>query len=387
MNRQAHANGISIRPPTSRSRRGKHLLAGITLLATLALTLALPSPAFACARPLDSIDIWVIVDGDMFWIIIRNYQTFATQPEGFSCTCALPRLPSIQSIDSGLVLDDAGREPVTAFGEFMPDQNASDLYQTTFPAAGPFFGLRAPVSAPIPANLRVVIELHGRLVPEATLDDLLGDLRDGFVATGEANEEATAFTSTPILLPPDIVDPAPGAPLIRAVQMSMGPPQSVTLTVRDAEEGLRTIEMADADHTEGTFAPFASGVKGPVAVTVAMTGDSPQASFAVRACNMRGQCSTDAALLLGMAVERTIASHTLAGVKRSQNKLRFLNDEHGIRRLTVKVNGRRFSIGPLAPGQSLEVDLSLAFQPGDNEVTVAVRGAPGSAALLMLSER
>jgi hypothetical protein len=203
--------------------------------------------------------------------------------------------------------------------------------------------------------------------------------------TGEANTDGSIKSGFEVEKP-SVVDPAALAPLVKDVRLSMAP-SSAFFTVRDAEDGVRTLEVTNTVNARATIAHFEPGSRRPIEVAVARTDDHLPASFTLKSCNMFGECTVKAATLLGMTVEETLATHTLTNLPPTQSRAFFLNGDPGGRMLSFLVNDRRFSLRPLSPGQTLEADLSLAMTSGKNAMKMALRGTAGSEGLFLLMDQ
>jgi len=331
--------------------------------------------------------MWVIIRGDDIWIIIRGYRTFFPLASNTSnCACGLTRVSSIASLNSGHVRDAETGELVPGYEDFSTNGAIATSFAER--AGGSWFGLDSRVIGPIPPNRPIFIEIHGKIHQGFTLGQVIGQLRTAQIGTAGVDDHAD-ITEHFHVEPPAVVDPAPAAPAIQLTHMEKGPPQSLDFMIRDTEDGLQRLKVTASVNAEMAIEPFTPGTHGPVRMSVTKVDDHLPATFTLRACNVLGECSVQTSTFIGMEIEdqRNATQHTFSRIRGDQLKVFFLNGEPGVRMLTVTVNDRPLSVRPLASGQTLEADISLALRPGNNTVRVVTQGDPGSWGMLMLSDR
>lgn len=370
-------------------RSDRLVQAGLTF--TLALALTLPAPASACVKPPDpedcSVGLWIQVTGTNVMIKARGLMTFGT-PAGANCGCGFQQVSSLSGLSATAINRSTG-EPLPGFDFTFNANTTADLEDED---SGSWLGLASsPLPQAVPAGIPTDVVFTGTVPAGTTFEGLRDQILNagGVIGFGEVTNNGS-FQGTPAICLPAAVDPLPPpltAPVLRVTGMDMSSPHTLEVTAQDMEDGLSTIRVAGASNASGAAPSFAPGTRDPVVVRLAMQADNLAAQAQIEACNSRGECATLRPEITPLKQEGPeAASRTLTGVSASKSRILVHNGDPGIRMFSLFVNGRKFSIRPLAPGQSLSLDVSLALSEANNTITLAGRGAALSEAVVVLSE-
>ncbi len=167
--------------------------------------------------------------------------------------------------------------------------------------------------------------------------------------------------------------------------MNAAAPGSAEVAVQDSTAGLSLVMVLGASNASARVASFPQGTREPVGVELALDGGASVAKAEIKACNTLGRCTISKLTLMPMEMGEEPVLQQVMEMASTQSRFHFQNGEPGVRMLALSVEGKRFSIRPLASGQMLEGDLSAAVRSGTNRLTCSVRGPSGARGLLVLS--
>jgi hypothetical protein len=349
------------------------------LLALLAGTLT-SLPLSACVQKNKAGGTWITIDGQNVTIKVRGFRTYSPGTGSSSCGCGLQRVSSLASVESAQAMRADNGVVIPEF-RFQQDTSVSNRFSRRDEA--PWQGFSADVSG-APRNTDVDLVFHGTLAPGATFGALKTQLE------GAGNAVGFGKTSNLKSCPTGKVDPLPpaeSAPVIAVREMGMAGSRFVELIAVDAEEGLATLRTVESTGAEDSLPAFSPGTVSPVKVRFTMPEGQASASLGVEACNVKGACAT----WRGDAVDLKVgpegsASRSVEGVPSSRRQIRLQNGNPGAAMFVLTANGRRFSLRPLTASQWLSLNVSLAVDQPENDLTLGAVGVPGSEIMVLMME-
>ena len=371
------------------NRFGLWLMMGALLACSLALPVAACVHSDACqnaaAADASGADLWIVVNGDNVMFKFRGFNTI--DPAGSACACGLKMVNSLSSINQAQVMVAGTNTPVSAFNFQTSGAIGSDL-ATAPGGGGNWVGFATtPIASVSTADIDLVFT--GKLKPGQTFNDLKGDL----IAAGNIlgfGVRPSSGRFNPTLCPPKTVDQIPAAkaaPVIKVGKIGMGHPRTIELSVRDAEEGLATLRALDATHATEASPTFTAGTTAPVVVDFTMAEDQKDGSIGLEACNVKGDCATLRADVVTLKVGLGgLVSRNFSDIPRTRSLIKVQNGDPGATMFILTANEQRFSVRPLVSGQSLDFSAPLALTETENAVTLALRGAAGSEAMVLMVE-
>jgi hypothetical protein len=146
---------------------------------------------------------------------------------------------------------------------------------------------------------------------------------------------------------------------------------TLTVTVQDKGDGLRTVTPETVNMTV-EIPPFDIGRREPLVVTAARVNPLDPARLTLTIVDVVGNMTVCDPVQTVLFRGRRNAQ-LITAIPGAEGVLTIANGTPGLRRLVVKVNGRRLRSIRLAWGEKRDVDVSRYMVPGDSN-TVALRG-------------
>jgi hypothetical protein len=364
----------------------------------LALLLVLaPEAVIACVEPPEPPEppedgeecgsgTWVGTQGGNVMVKVRGFVSFGVQP-GTTCACGFQNVTGV-NLASVQVVDSETGLPLPGFSFGSNPTTAGDMEDAD---EGDWAGFSATASQEIPQGRQVDLVFTGSVPPGTTFNQLKRRIESAgnVIAAGKANADGS-LTGDVVICRPPIVDPLPpplAAPVLTVSRIDMGSPHAVEVTAHDAEEGLKTLRVFDLENAAERVPAFARGTRGPISLTISMFDDDRPARLAIEACNLRSECALLRPEIIPLRLgARGVASRSLGGVSGRKTVIEVRNGDPGLRKLTLRLDGRKFSVRPLEPDQSLSVELPATPRAAVQTVEVLGRGAPDGEVMLVFSE-
>lgn len=167
----------------------------------------------------------------------------------------------------------------------------------------------------------------------------------------------------------------PTCPLV----VDQGPPTVVTVTVRDAQNGLASILVTKSENADTVVPPFTVGTTDPVIVTATKIDQSLRSRVEMLVTDLAGNvalCDPILSLMVRDANGPTTETHT--DVPQIEDKITFNNGTPGVKKIEVIVNGEKFKVTGLKDGEEHTLDIASAMHEGDNTVTIKINGPKNS---------
>ncbi len=167
----------------------------------------------------------------------------------------------------------------------------------------------------------------------------------------------------------------PTCPLV----VNQGPPTQVTVTVRDAQNGLAEILVTKSENSDTVVPPFTVGTTDPVIVTATKIDQAKRSRVEMLVTDLAGNvalCDPILSLMSRDANGPTQETHT--DVPQIEDKITFNNGTPGVKKIEVIVNGEKFKVNGLKNGEEHTLDIASAMHEGDNTVTIKIYGPKNS---------
>ena len=192
-----------------------------------------------------------------------------------------------------------------------------------------------------------------------------------------------AYASTPVdfLLGLDAA-----RPVCQVQSIDPGPPTRLDVFVQDARSGIAGIQVLESANATVAIPSFQAGTNEPLIVTGTKIDQALSSRVRLRVTDLAGNV-TDCDPVLTQEVRETGKpdSSTYAGIPPEEHVLTVYNGDPGLRMLAVDVNGRKFNMTGLRPGEERTLDVASAITPGrDSTFTLTAHGKPGGSAAVMI---
>jgi Putative Ig domain len=175
-------------------------------------------------------------------------------------------------------------------------------------------------------------------------------------------------------------------PACQIQRVEPGPPTRLHVLVHDPRSGLETVAVTEAVNTTVEIPPFAVGDAAPLTVIGTKIDQSASSRLQLRVRDAAGN-QTDCDPVLTEVVRATgqPESHTYGGIPPEERLVTVLNGDPGLRNLAVEVNGRKFQMAGLKPGEERTLDVGSAIVAGASSTfTLTAQGQPGGSAVVMI---
>jgi serine protease AprX len=184
---------------------------------------------------------------------------------------------------------------------------------------------------------------------------------------------------------PETVKPVCSTPVIGTDPSGR---RTVTVTVQDTGSGIAQINVIQQDNLDAPVPAFPEGTQDPVTVTGTKIVNGQSGVLEIEIYDGDGNLTTCDPMLIELS--RTAGkpvTRTFPGIPQTEYWLSVANGRPGIDNLRLDVNGRHFQVDGLAPGETREIDISSAMQPGSaNTVELTAKGKPGGDASVLLHD-
>lgn len=151
--------------------------------------------------------------------------------------------------------------------------------------------------------------------------------------------------------------------------------------------GLQSVDIESGKNARIEIPEFEIPTFLPVIVSVFKVDSLLPSSFMLRACDSNGCRSFDPVNTLVVRETGKPAQQRFTDLPFEENKVLVLNADPGVNHLELRVNGRRFQVVALKPGEQRELDIAAAMMQGEqNEVTLRALGKPGGSVTVVIHD-
>lgn len=167
-----------------------------------------------------------------------------------------------------------------------------------------------------------------------------------------------------------------------------GPPKYIQATVQDSGSGLATI--VDTSSNATTVVPsFTDGSTSAQIITSTKIDPTQGSSLALTVTDKAGNVTRCDPIVPGLGHRGSlsgVATRRFVNLLASEAKITILNGRPGLRSITVRVNGKLFTVKQLSAGQSRKINVASAMLPGHkNTITVRTKGLRASTATILIT--
>jgi hypothetical protein len=165
-----------------------------------------------------------------------------------------------------------------------------------------------------------------------------------------------------------------------------GPPTQLSVFVQDVRSGVASIQVLQSTNATVNVPSFEQGTGEPLIVVGTKIDQARGSQIQLRVTDLAGNV-TDCDPVLTQEVRENgkPESSTYAGVPPEERVVTVYNGDPGLRMLEIDVNGKKFKLTGLRPGEERSLDVASAVKPGTNSIfTLTAYGKPGGGAAVMI---
>jgi hypothetical protein len=178
------------------------------------------------------------------------------------------------------------------------------------------------------------------------------------------------------------VDP----PLCQIQRIEPGPPTRLHVLVQDPRSGLDTISVEQAVNTTVEIPPFNRGDAAPLLVVGTKVDQSASSRLQLRIRDaLSHETVCDPVLTEVVRDTGRPESHVYDDIPPEEHLVTVFNGDPGLRNLRIEVNGERFEMAGLQPGEERTLDVGSAIVAETSSTFILTsRGKPGGSAVVMI---
>ncbi len=166
----------------------------------------------------------------------------------------------------------------------------------------------------------------------------------------------------------------------------VGPPTRINVRAQDPRSGIAEVEILESFNATVQVPPFTPGTTGSLAIVGTKIDQSKGSRIRLRITDQAGNATECDPVLA--EVDRETGkpeSQTFEDVPPEERAVTVYNGNPGLQALAVEVNGRRYQMNHLAPGEERTLDVGAAVQEGQTSTfTLTPHGKPGGGAVVMI---
>jgi hypothetical protein len=177
-----------------------------------------------------------------------------------------------------------------------------------------------------------------------------------------------------------------GRPVCQMLSVAPGPPTRLNISVRDVRSGLASIQVLESDNATVNIPSFGQGTDEPLIVVGTKIDQTRSSRVRLRVTDLAGNVmECDPVLTQEVRTNGKPESSTYAGIPPEEHVITVYNGKPGLRMLAIDVNGQKFKMTGLRPGEERSLDVASAVTPGiDSIFTLTAHGQPGGGAAVMI---
>lgn len=186
-------------------------------------------------------------------------------------------------------------------------------------------------------------------------------------------------------------DTAPGdttPPTCDLLTYYPGPPTSIDVGVQDIDSGFASIVVSESDNVSVNIPSFVPGNTAQLIVNAALLDQSRDGFIELTLTDRAGNVTVcDPVMTM---IDRSTGQPSrkkFNGIAQTEHNVTVRNDNFGLAKLDIVVNGTTFHVTALHPNQIVYLDISRALRPGNNNtVEIVGFGPPGSRAAVLITD-
>ena len=161
----------------------------------------------------------------------------------------------------------------------------------------------------------------------------------------------------------------------------------IQVTTRDTESGLASVNVTRATNLTAVVPPFTPGTTADVVVTATKINQSLSSQLQLTVSDVAGNVTVCDPVDVTVGREAgTPVSTTLTGIPAAEHWIEVHNGTPGLTNLAVRVNGTRWQVAGLKPGETRTLDVARAMQGSNNTVVLTPTGRPGGSAWVLVRD-
>jgi hypothetical protein len=186
----------------------------------------------------------------------------------------------------------------------------------------------------------------------------------------------------------DWIDPVPPKCQMAGSGINAQGKKFILIAIEDDESGLDRYNVLLQENSNITSPGFTPGTRDPVYITATKLDSLQPSRVELEVFDLAGNRTPCDPVLVGVSRRAgEPEDHTFSGIPAAEHRISVWNGAPGLTELTVEVNGRRYSLAGLKPGELRELDVAGAMEPGDgNVVILTAHGRPGGEAAVLLHD-
>lgn len=163
-------------------------------------------------------------------------------------------------------------------------------------------------------------------------------------------------------------------------------PGSIEVVVDELESGMASIQVLQASNATVEIQPFDPGTKGALIVIATKVDPNKASRVRLRATDLAGNVTEcDPVLTEELRVAGRPVPSVYGDVPPEERFVTVFNGDPGLRMLEVEVNGQRFRMTGLRPGEERTLDVSAAIREGQTSIfSLTSHGKPGGSATVLI---
>jgi len=165
-----------------------------------------------------------------------------------------------------------------------------------------------------------------------------------------------------------------------------GPPTSIDVGVQDIASGLASISVSESDNVSVNIPSFVPGNTAQLIVNAALLDQSRDGFIELTLTDRAGNVAVcDPVLTMIDRSTGQPSRKTFNGIAQTEHNVTVRN--FGLTMLDIVVNGTKFHMTALQRNQVVNLDISRAMRPGNNNtVEIVGFGPPGSRAAVLITD-
>ena len=147
------------------------------------------------------------------------------------------------------------------------------------------------------------------------------------------------------------------------------------------------MNVTRATNLTAVVPPFTPGTTADVVVTATKINQSLSSQLQLTVSDVAGNVTVCDPVDVTVGREAgTPVSTTLTGIPAAEHWIEVHNGTPGLTNLAVRVNGTRWQVAGLKPGETRTLDVARAMQGSNNTVVLTPTGRPGGSAWVLVRD-
>jgi len=167
-----------------------------------------------------------------------------------------------------------------------------------------------------------------------------------------------------------------------------GPPTSIDVGVQDIGSGIASVIVSEADNVSVNIPSFVPGTTAQLIINAALLDQSMNGFIELTITDRAGNVTVcDPVVTM---IDRTTGEptrKTFSGIPQAEHNVTVRNGNPGLTKLNIVVNGIKYHLTALHADQVVNLNVSGAMRPGNNNtIEIVGFGPPGSRAAVLIAD-